>query len=69
MNSKSRGIYTGGYTFAVREKGNNAVEVFCYDNVKDPNQMNRIFFDEMETSLGTVLKNNLEELLKSTNDR
>ncbi|MFY0653566.1 MAG: sulfatase [Cyclobacteriaceae bacterium] len=69
MNSVFRGVFTGDHTFVVREKENKAVEIFCYDNIKDPYQLNKISFENMEELLRTSLKLQLEKLLKKTNDR
>ena len=69
MNTQFRGVFTGDYTFVVRTKDDEPVDVFCYDNLNDPYQLNKISFDDMEESLRTSMKSKLEELLRKTNDR
>lgn len=69
MNSKTRGVFTGEYTFVVREDQNQASEIYCYDNKRDPNQLDRIAFEELSSAVSSELKSSLERLLKQTNDR
>ncbi|UXX79071.1 sulfatase [Reichenbachiella carrageenanivorans] len=69
MNYKTRGVFTGDYTFVVREDKNQASEIYCYDNKKDPNQLEKIAFEQLNSTVGGELKSSLERLLKQTNDR
>ncbi|MFY0650594.1 MAG: sulfatase [Cyclobacteriaceae bacterium] len=69
MLPKSRGIYTGDYTFIVTEKENRADDIFCYDNINDPYQLNRIAYNELNESMKTNFRIQLENLLRKTNDR
>lgn len=69
MNTKSRGVFTGDFTFVVREEDDKSVEIYCYDNKKDPYQLKKINYNDLDASLGAGLKSQLEALLKNTNDR
>ena len=66
IDFKSRGVYTGDQTLVVVQAKDNTTEVYGYDNVKDPNQLNRIPFEELKN--GSELKIELSRLLKETND-
>ncbi len=68
INSKERGIYTGDFTYVVGLKKENRVEVFYYDNVKDPLQLNRLAFDDSTSELEERFKGQLVSLLKQTDD-
>lgn len=69
MNYDSRGLYTKKHTFVVSEKKGYVNEVYCYDNIKDPYQLNRIALKDMDNSLREDLKNQLTQLLIKTDDR
>lgn len=69
LQTAARGIYTGKYMFVVHEKEGKFESAFCYDNEKDPYQLNRIPFEEMEVTTRERLKKELYALLKQTNDR
>ncbi len=69
INMESRGVYTGKYMFVVTENTGILTEVYCYDNEKDPYQMNKIPFEDLKTETGEQLKMELTELLKNTNDK
>jgi arylsulfatase A-like enzyme len=69
INLKSRGVYTGKYMFVVTENTGILTEVYCYDNEKDPYQMNKIPYEDLDTQTGEQLKMELTELLKNTNDK
>lgn len=63
----SRGVYTGDQTLVVLQKKDGTTEVYGHDNLKDPEQLNRIPYAELEN--GPVLKVELERLLKTTGDK
>ncbi|WP_297086616.1 sulfatase [uncultured Draconibacterium sp.] len=67
IDYKSRGVYTGNQTLVVLLNEDGQTEVYGYDNIKDPNQLNRIPFTNVKN--GPELKTELEHLLKSTNDK
>ncbi len=67
INLKSRGIYTGKLTFVVTEEKGEFVEAYCYDNISDPYQLNKIPYNEVHK--GNELRAQLAALLKQTNDR
>lgn len=67
IDFKSRGIYTGDQTMVVINNPENGTEVFGYDNLNDPEQLNRIPFTKLEN--GPKLKAELERLLKTTGDK
>jgi hypothetical protein len=69
INMNSRGVYTGRYMFVVSEKVNGPPEVYCYDNERDPYQVNKISFKNLDTQTGEYLKRELTALLKNTNDK
>ena len=69
INMRSRGIFTGKYMFVVTEKEGSPEEVFCYDNEKDPGQMNKIPMEHLDPSTAERLATGLAELLKNTNDK
>lgn len=69
INMKSRGVYTGKYMFVVTENEGGPPEVYCYDNEKDPYQMNKISYEHLDTQTGEHLKRELTALLKNTNDK
>lgn len=69
INMKSRGVYTGKYMFVVTENEGGPPEAFCYDNEKDPYQMNKISLENLDTQTGEYLKKELAALLKNTNDK
>ena len=69
INPGSRGVYTGKYMFVVSENMGGSPEVYCYDNERDPYQMNKISFENIDTQTGVHLKMELTALLKNTNDR
>jgi arylsulfatase A-like enzyme len=66
INAKSRGIYTGKYMFVVEEKSGKVSKSYGYDNARDPYQLNKIPFENLQN--GEVLKKQLAQLLKETND-
>ena len=66
IDFNSRGIYTGEQTMVVLNNNGNT-EVYGYDNIKDPEQLNRIPFTEIDN--GAELKTDLEQLLKTTGDK
>lgn len=68
IHSKARGVYTGKYMFIVNEKDGKMESAFCYDNKKDPYQLNKIPFNDMEINTKESLKNELNTQLKNTND-
>ncbi|REE01149.1 sulfatase family protein [Marinoscillum furvescens] len=68
MSYKYRGVFTGRYTFVVEEKGGKAKNVFCYDNEKDPYQLERIAPEQLDKELLKDLKTKLADLLVTTND-
>ncbi|MDX1285094.1 MAG: hypothetical protein R3182_08785, partial [Draconibacterium sp.] len=67
IDGKSRGVYTGDQTMVVVNTSDNGTEVFGYDNINDPEQLNRIPFKEIENA--QELKAELERLLKTTGDK
>lgn len=67
MRPKSRGVYTGKFTFVVEEENNETREVYAYQNEIDPYQLNKIPFADLVN--GNDLKAELVRLLKETNDR
>ena len=69
INPKSRGIYTGKYMFVMTEEGGTPAEIFCYDNEKDPYQLNRIPMENMERETAEELIRELAVLLRNTNDK
>lgn len=66
IDFKSRGVYTGDQTLVVLNM-DGKTEVYGYDNITDPSQLNRIPFAEVEN--GPALKAELERLLKTTEDK
>ena len=66
IGPKSRGIYTGKYTFVVKAENKTPSEVYAYDNSRDPYQLNKIPFEYVPG--GNRLKLELTRLLKETND-
>ena len=69
INLKSRGVYTGKYMFVVTENEGLSSEVYCYDNEKDPYQLNKIGIKNLDTQTSEHLKAELAVLLKKTKDR
>ena len=69
INMNSRGVYTGKYMFVVSENTSGPTEVYCYDNERDPYQINKISFENLDTQTGKYLKHELATLLKNTNDK
>ncbi|MCG8310774.1 MAG: sulfatase [Cytophagales bacterium] len=70
MDYKSRGIYTGDYTFVVHtENKKNFSEAYYYDNKKDPYQLHKIKGDEMDMTLVKDFKIELVNLLKAIDDQ
>ena len=67
MRPRSRGVYTGEFTFVVEEEDDKSVEIYAYDNYKDPYQLKKIPFADLAN--GDRLKSELIRLLKRTNDR
>ena len=65
----ARGVYTGRYTFVVNEEKGKLADVFLWDNVKDPYQLNKIPESKIEPKLLHSLKSELISLLKSTEDK
>jgi hypothetical protein len=66
----SRGLYTGKYTFIVKEDGKGKLQdAFYYDNKKDPYQLHRIRGQEMDSALVRMFKNTLVSRLKSIDDQ
>ena len=55
--------------FVVTEENGKFKDGFCYDNEKDPYQLNRIAFDQMDVEMVKILKKELYNLLKRTNDK
>jgi hypothetical protein len=55
--------------FVVTEQEGSVAEVFCYDNDRDPYQMNRIPLANLEPQTGERLIKGLADLLKNTNDK
>lgn len=66
IDSKSRGVYTGDQTLIV-VNNDGKTEVYGYDNINDPDQLNRIPFSNMTNA--RRLKTELEMLLKTTKDK
>jgi arylsulfatase A-like enzyme len=66
IDFNSRGVYTGDQTLVVFNN-DGKTEVYGYDNVKDPNQLNKIPFADMKNN--TELKAELERLLQNTGDK
>jgi hypothetical protein len=66
IDFNSRGVYTGQQTMVVVNKDDEATQVYGYNNQKDPNQLTKIPFEELEN--GLHLKAELERLLKTTED-
>ena len=66
IDFNKRGIYTGKQTLVVAKNDDNSPEIYGYDNIKDPNQINKISFEKLEN--GPELKAELTRLLKETND-
>ena len=66
IDFNSRGIYTGDQTLVVLNK-DGETEVYGYDNVNDPEQLNRIPYTKVKN--GDALKTELEYLLKTTGDK
>lgn len=66
IRPKTRGVYTGKNMFVVEEESDGSMLVYGYDNEKDPYQMNKIRFEEIQN--GPDLKRELARLLKDTND-
>jgi len=67
LNQSSRGVYTGKYMFVVEAKNNGQFKgAYCYDNKKDPYQMNKIPVEDIKEI--EKLKADLTQLLISTND-
>jgi arylsulfatase A-like enzyme len=62
----SRGVYTGTQTLVVHKNKDNKTEVYGFDNVRDPNQLQKIPFEKMENAV--ELKLQLKELLQKTED-
>lgn len=63
----SRGVYTGDQTLVVLQAKDGSTTVYGHDNIKDPDQLNRIPYAEVEN--GPELKAELEHLLKDTGDK
>ena len=53
----------------VKEANGVLDEVFCYDNEKDPYQLNKIAFDQLAPETGDFLRKELTSLLEATNDK
>ncbi|MFY0605109.1 MAG: sulfatase [Cyclobacteriaceae bacterium] len=68
INSKVRGVYSGDYTFIVENRKGSNVEVFYYDNVKDPFQMDKKDVASMPEGLEEKMKTKLVSMLKQTDD-
>jgi len=69
MDYKSRGLYTGDYTFVVlASKENEFQEAFYYDNIKDPYQLHRIMGDKMNSELEARFIAELANQLKAIDD-
>ncbi|TRX49034.1 sulfatase [Fulvivirga sp. M361] len=68
MGYTYRGVYTGKYTFVVEEKKGEIDNIFCYDNEKDPFQLNKIKPEELGKKKERELKTHLARLLKETQD-
>lgn len=68
INSNSRGVYTGDYTFVVEEKNNTFAEAYLYDNNKDPYQLVKVTAAQMNKEQLKKMKKDLIKLLKETND-
>ncbi len=66
VSLNSRGIFTGKQMFIVQENDGKATDVYGYDNEKDPYQLTKIPFEEIENR--EELKAELAQLLKETND-
>ncbi|MEM9984917.1 MAG: sulfatase-like hydrolase/transferase, partial [Bacteroidota bacterium] len=69
MGYKYRGVYTGRYTFVVEEKKKQVKNIYCYDNQKDPYQLNRMSPKDMGRRLEKEMKATLVDLLVETKDR
>ncbi len=69
MGYNYRGVYNGRYTFVVEEKKKQVKNVFCYDNQKDPYQLNRLSTKEMGRRLEREMKTMLVDLLVASKDR
>lgn len=69
FQNAARGVYTGQYTFVVREENGKFREAFCYDNEEDPYQLNRIPAEQMEAATVQMLRKELYDLLRETDDR
>ena len=68
INGNARGFYSGDYTFIVETNKNEMVNVFYYDNKKDPYQMTRLAPNTLPPDVEDKLKKQLVSLLKSTED-
>jgi len=69
INMNSRGVYTGKYMFVVTENDGKTLEAYCYDNEKDPNQLNKIPYEALDSQTGEQLKYELSALLQNTKDK
>lgn len=70
MDYKSRGLYTGDYTFVVHtEDRKNFAEAYYYDNIKDPYQLQKIVGEDMDATLVKKFKVELVSQLKAIDDQ
>ncbi len=70
MDNKSRGIYTGDYTFIVQSEDRRSFSVaYYYDNKNDPYQLHKIMGDEMDRMLVEKFMVELVKQLKAIGDQ
>lgn len=70
LDYKTRGIYTGDYTFLVQSSDHgNFEEAFYYDNKKDPYQLHKIGSEEMNQKLVSDFRVALVRQLKAVDDK
>lgn len=70
IDYKSRGLYTGNYTFIVETSNKNYFEeAYYYDNIKDPYQLTKIPAENMDKVQLNNLKDKLVMHLKKTGDK
>lgn len=68
IDYKSRGLYTGKYTFVVREDKGKFKTAWMFDNEKDPYQLDSIFYDKIQPELLSKFKSDLNEILVEIED-
>lgn len=68
FGEKSRGLYTGKYTFVVTAENGRASEAYCYDNEADPYQLSRLSMEQLPPATVKRLKVELARRLRETED-